>query len=482
MLQLKAVRWPTSTAIVGAAIVFNAGLALTLAHRGATSSALLALLPLLGIMFGMLVSSNRTVLVAAALGLSMTVPALQKPLPLPFPGQLYWTDIVVILALGAWVGRRLALPPEARPRSPRTPLIGAPLVLFAAATLWAAFRGHYAYGANLLGGPVRLFGYAFLVFAFVDLRPRVAYRTIVAVFYTGTVWMFLNAVYYLASGKSQTDQIDLSTGGKRVLSLSTAIYLSGGLFLALLNLEIDRTTKRRVIHVFIAALALVGIVVAYGRATYLAVALVVPLLFLFLPRLRGGLASVLPICLPFVLLLAIALPHVAPSLGSTFTNRVVKSNGSDVNVRWRQAAAGALWEQVHQSPIIGVGFGKTAMIRFDGVPIVIDQDPHDSFLYLLAGGGVLTLGTYLLLVLTFFVDCARRLRRTADKYERLITIWSAATLCAFLVNAGAGPVLSDPRMLLTIWAVMLLPSSIRSAASEPVTQKMRARAATPQPA
>jgi O-antigen ligase len=481
-MRARALAYPTPIVAVGAAAVLNVLLALVLAHRGAGSSALLAFVPLLLILFGLLVASNRTVLLAAALGLSMTLPVLQKPLPLPFPGQLYWTDIVVILAVAAWLARRLTLPKEARPRSPVTPLLGVPLILFAAATLSASLRGHYAYGANLLGGPVRLFGYSLIVFAFVDLNPRTAYRAIVAVFYAGTVWMFLNAVYYVATGKSQTDQIDLSTGGKRVLALSTAIYLAGGLFLALLNLEIDRAAKRRLLHVLVASLALAGIVVAYGRATYLAVALVVPVLFLFLPRLRRGLFSVLPICLPFILLAAIAVPRVDPSIGSTFTNRVVKSNSSDVNIQWRKDAAGALWEQVHQSPITGVGFGKKALLYFGEVPQVIDQDPHDSFLYLLAGGGILTLGAYLLLVTTFAVDAARRLRRTNDPYRRLIIIWSTATLCAFLVNAAAGPVLSDPMMLLTIWALMLLPSSIAPSTASEATTPMRARAPIPRPA
>jgi O-antigen ligase len=236
-----------------------------------------------------------------------------------------------------------------------------------------------------------------------------------------------------------------------------------------------------VIHAFVATLALAGIVVAYGRATYVAVAIVVPVLLLLLPRLRSALFSVLPIIVPFLILFAIALPHIAPSVGSTFSSRVLKSNSSDVNIRWRKAAAGALWEEVHQSPITGVGFGKTVMLRFEGVPMTVDQDPHDSFLYLLAGGGVLTLSGYLLLVLTFAVDAVVRLRRATEPYQRLIIIWSMATLFAFLVNAAAGPVLSDPRMLLTIWAVMLLPSSIGPVASE-ATTRMRARAAEPQAA
>ncbi len=479
-MRLRAVPFPAFTVIVGAAMV-NCVLAMVLASRGASASALLAFVPLLIVLFGMLVSSKRAALLAAALGLSMTVPALQKPLPLPFPGRLYGADLVVLLALVAWLARRLTMPASSHQRAPSTPLLGPPLVFFATVTLWAAFRGHYAYGANLFGEPVRLFGYALLVFAFVDLNPRTTYRTIVTVFYAGAVWMFMNAVYYFATGTSQTDQIDLSTGGKRVLSLGTAIYLSGALFLALLNLEMDRSTKRRAIHILIAALSLGGIVVAYGRATYIAVALVVPLLLVLLPRLRSSLFSMLPICLPFILLLAIALPRVAPSIGSTFTSRVAKSNSSDVNVQWRQAAARSLWEQVHESPITGVGFGKAAMFRFNGLEVNINQDPHDSFLYLLAGGGVLTLTGFLLLVLTFFVDAIRRLRRATDPYQRLIIMWSMSILAAFLINAAAGPVLSDPRMLLTIWAVMLLPSSIAPAARS-AAKPMHAQVAAPQAA
>jgi O-antigen ligase len=475
-MRVRAPQAPTSAMVAGAA-AFNAGLALVLIHRGVSSSALLAFLPLLVLLFGLLVSSDRSVLLAAALGLSMTVSVLQKPVPLPFPGNLYWTDVIVVLAVAAWVARRLALPAEARPRLPTTQLLGPPMIFFASVTLWAALRGHYAYGANLLGEPVRLFGYVLLVFAFVDLKPRTTYRTIVAVFYTGTVWMFVNALYYSASGGSQTDQVDLSTGGRRILALSTAIYLSGGLFLALLNLEMDRSVKRRALHVLMAALALTGVIVAYGRATYLAVALVVPVLLAFLPRVRRGLVSVLPIFVPFILLVAIALPYAAPSIVPAFKNRIVRSNGSDANVRWRVAAAAPLWDQVHESPITGVGFGKSATFRFDGALETITQDPHDSFLYLLAGGGVLTLGAFLLLVLTFLADAVIRLRRATDRYQRLIVLWSIATLWAFLINATAGPILSDPRMLLTVWAVMLLPSSIAPAEARVTATRRRAQPA-----
>ena len=114
-MRAPAAPFPAATVVVGAAVL-NAGLAMILAHRGVTSSALLAFLPLVLVLFGMLVSSNRTMLLAAALGLSMTFSVLQKPLPIPVPGKLYLADVVVILAVGTWLARRLTLP--ARVASP----------------------------------------------------------------------------------------------------------------------------------------------------------------------------------------------------------------------------------------------------------------------------------------------------------------------------------------------------------------------------
>ena len=466
-MRLDAERLRASALIVGVAGV-NAFLGLVFVLRGVSLSALLSFVPLIIVVFGLLVVSNRTVLLVGALGLSMTFSTLQKPLPLP-GGKLYGADLIVMIGFATWFARRLTTPAHLRTRLSLSPLFGLQFIFFACVTLWAALRGHYSYGANLVGEPVRLFAYGLLVFALVDLRSRETYRTIVAVFYVGSVWMFFNAIYYLASGTSQTDQIDLSTGGKRVLSLGTAIYLAGGLFLALLNLEIDRLARRRAVHLLVAVLSFAGIVVAYGRATYLAVAVVVPALFVFLPKVRRAFFSMLPICVPFLLIFAIVLPHVAPSVVPTFTNRVLKSNGSDSNVLWRKSAAEALWQQVHESPITGVGFGRNATFRFNGIPVTINQDPHDSFLYLLAGGGVLTLVGFLLLMGTYAVDAAKRLRRTTDPHQRLIILWSSATLCAFLINAAAGPVLSDPRMLLTIWAVLLLPSTVRPAGEQRAT-------------
>ena len=109
----------------------------------------------------------------------------------------------------------------------------------------AAYRGHVDYGRQLVGEPIRLVLYAGIACAMVRLTPEKAYRALVAVFYLGTVWMSLNAAYYLASGGSQVDTSDLSTGGTRVLSGSVAMYMAAALILALLNLGIDHHPRRR---------------------------------------------------------------------------------------------------------------------------------------------------------------------------------------------------------------------------------------------
>ena len=88
--------------------------------------------------------------------------------------------------------------------------------------------------------------------------------------------------------------------------------------------------------------------------------------------------------------------------------------------------------------------------------IQLSQDPHNSYLYLLSGGGLFTLVAYLLLILAAFVEAWRRFRSAATERERALIIWAAATLFIFLINALAEPVLTDPRLVLSIWTLMLI--------------------------
>src|SRR5581483_10434080 len=207
-----------AASIAVAAALLDGALVLVLTHKSVKDAVLLALLPLLAVVFAWLVESDGTPLFVAGLGLGMSWSRLTSPLPLG-GGHLYPSDVIVLLALGAWVYSR-ALRPERRGRIrwPSTPVLSLPLALFAIFTIFALIKGHERYGQTLYGQPTRLFVYAGIGATVGGLDARKVHRIATPVFYAGSTWMLLNAVYYVATGRSQTNQVDLSTGGERVLA------------------------------------------------------------------------------------------------------------------------------------------------------------------------------------------------------------------------------------------------------------------------
>ena len=277
---------PLAPWVVVWAVGFNAALAVSLARQHVGIAILAAAVPIVVVLIGKLAGPARAVLVFAAFVLPITQHALNAPYP--FGGIAVWApDVVVLLAVAGWFASRTR-DDDAGPRSAlrRSPLLGVPIILFGVCVLTATVRGHSLYGQSLVGQPTRLVLYGAIAAAFANLSVRDAYRGIVAVMYGGTVWMMLNAAYYLATGTSQTDQINLSTGGLRVLSSTVGLYLAAALFLALINLQLETSARRRALHLAIAALATFGVMLSYTRAVFVGVAVIVPLLLL-LRRIRG---------------------------------------------------------------------------------------------------------------------------------------------------------------------------------------------------
>ena len=155
-------------------------------------------------------------------------------------------------------------------------------------------------------------------FAISDLKPRDAYRWIVAVFYAGTVWQAGVAIYGYATGTSATNQSTLSTGGERVLAGSTAMFMAGALLLALLNLESERSAGRTALHLLMAALATFALVSTFQRTTFARRAFSCRLSLLVFRRIGLRTAVFLPMLAPFIVLAGAARPegrsHVLPDL------------------------------------------------------------------------------------------------------------------------------------------------------------------------
>jgi O-antigen ligase len=342
-------------------------------------------------------------------------------------------------------------------------------VLFGAAILTAALRGHYAYGATVFGQPTRLVAYAAIIVTLAGMTVQSVYRLLLWVFYTGTFVTTVLAVFYIATGTSQTDQVALSTGGARILGISVTLYAAATVFLALLSLRIAKTGHERALHLFMAGIGLFCVVVGFGRAVYLSVALVCLLFFVLSRQIRVAVLSVIPLLLPFIVLFAMFLPKMAPDLVDSIGHRVSAAPATDANVQWRVKASRAVFEQIREEPVFGVGFGQVSSFFVDVqssagwlVPVYQEsgQDPHNGYLYLWAGGGLAALGGFLLLIAVFVVDTVRRYRGNHDPTGRLLLLWSGASVGAFLLNTLSGTTFGNPPDLLCIWALLVLPSIV----------------------
>ena len=443
-----------------------------LVTRGPTAAAALALLPALALGIVYLVTSGQVLLWAAAVALPFWLwPVFGDPLG----GNVYPQDVVAVLALGAllfalFLGHdKLSIP--------RTPVLGWPFVVFAVVILSATLRGHYAYGASVIGQPLRLFLYASIVAGLIGMTVPRMHRVLVILFYPGAVLAALGSAQFLATGG--VGAAALSTGGNRPIPITISIFCAGTLFLALLNLRIARDLRARVLHLAMAGIAFFGVLAGFGRSTWVGVALVCVVLFATSPRLRANALSILPLAAPFLVLIAIGVSQAAPGFVSNVGSRVGRTSENDINVRFRIEANRLILDQAREHPVFGVGFGKTTELLLaipdptSGVPslerITLGQDPHNGYVFLLAGGGILALGSFAALVAVFAYDVRRRYRRTSDPIARLILLWTSSMLFLFLLTAASGTTFEATHSVLMIWALLVLPAIVRPDADrEPV--------------
>jgi putative inorganic carbon (HCO3(-)) transporter len=445
---------------VAALAAASAGLGVMLATARAQGVAL-ALVPVAIVAIGSLIASNRAVLIYAAFALSLLAPLpVSDPLPLHIGIQVYPSDILVLLAVASWVAGWLISSEEARPSVLRTHLLGWPLLLFGVTLFAAVIRGNERYGESLFSLPLRFLVYAGIAFAFTDLKPRDAYRWVVAVFYAGTLWQVGVAIYGYATGTSATRSVVLSTGGERVLAGSTAMFVAGALLLALLNLESQRSARGTALHLLMAALATFALISTFQRTTFAVASILVPISLLAFRRVGLRTAAFLPLVAPFLILFALLVPKVDQTFFPTFADRITASPSSDASATWRLKAYAAVWGQVRQSPLTGVGFGLPVTFVANDTRYDVGQDPHNQFLYLWAGGGLLLLGSFLLLLVVYLFEAWSRFRRATLEERRLI-FWSVSLWFVFIVNSLTGIILTNPSLLLVFWILMMLPMTVR---------------------
>jgi O-antigen ligase len=439
----------------------NAGLGVMLADAR-TKGVALAVLPVTLVAIGSLIASNRAILIFAAIAIGLFTPLpLSGPLPLHTGITLYTSDILVLLAVASWVAAWLVNREEVRPSSLQTRLLGWPLLLFGITLFAGIVQGHERYGEKLVGVPLRFLLYAGIAAAVTDLKPRNAYKWLVVLFYAGTVWQAGVAVYRDATGTSSAGLSGtLSTGGERVLGGSVAMFMVGALLLALLNLDRDRRAGRTALHLVIAALATFALLSTFQRTTFALVSVLVPLSLLSFRHVGLRVAAFLPLFAPFLVLVILFIPKASPTLFPTLSDRITASPSTDATANWRLKAYAAVWSQVREAPVTGVGFGRPVTFVSKGVQYDVEQNPHNQFLYLWAGGGSLLVGSFILLLGVYLFEAGWRFR-SATKEERRLIFFAVSLWFVFVVNSLTGIILTEPELLLSFWVLMVLPMTVR---------------------
>jgi O-antigen ligase len=457
----------TLTCLFAVAAGANLVVAMALAGGRTLPAFGLGLLPLVLVLLAALVASDRSILVLATLAFAIfESPVSANPLP-GTGGSIFVADLLLVLAIGSWSAAWLISPREDRPPMLRTAVISWPLLLFGVIAFIATLRGHYLYGTSVLGQALRLALYAGIVFAMSQIDSKKLFNALVVLFYTGAVYWTIQSGYHIATNTSVTSTALLSTGGMRWLSGGAAMYMAGALVLALVNLRVDRNARHRGVHLAVAVLATFCIASAFGRATFAALAVTLPILFLATRGIGSSLTTLLPIFAPFAILLALFVPRAIPDFLPTLQQRVFATTTDDENVRWREEANRAVWRQVEESPVYGVGYGRKASFVIGETYYQITQDPHNSFLFVLAGGGVIAFTAFFIVLGTFVVQALRRIGQTNGVHQALV-IWALATWAVFMINSLSGPILTQPSFLLTIWILMLIPAVVRPTEREEI--------------
>jgi O-antigen ligase len=405
-------------------------------------------------------TGDRSILVLGSLVLAIGPTALSTSVSIG-GALVYPQDGLVALAVIGWATERMLGREHTRPTH-RTLVVGLAAAVFVLAVLVSLLRGHAAYGLSYAGQPLRLVAYAGIATALLKADPSTLFRRITIVLYAGVYWQLIAAAYHILTGTSQSTSADLSTGGYRVVSILTSLFIASALFAAVVNLDREQPMRKTLVDMSVVLLSLVEIVLAFSRGTFIATAIGLLALFVFFGRARATFFKTIPLVLPLLLATAFFLPQLEtrpnePSLIQTLIQRLDPRVNNDLSVQWRAQANTILWDQVRSNPLVGVGFGKDGQFTLAGVRYHITQDAHNDYLFLLAAGGIVLLGSFLCVVANSAVQLWRVARSPAHRMHRPLVGWALATIFMLLFNGLVEPLIVVPSVLLTLWILIFLP-------------------------
>ena len=95
-------------------------------------------------------------------------------------------------------------------------------------------------------------------------------------------------------------------------------------------------------------------------------------------------------------------------------------------------------------PLLGLGFGRRPSTSGTGVYHRVKGDPHNSYVCMLAGGGVLALGGFLFLLWEFRARRDQAAPLCCVVTDRGLVLWALSAWFIFMVNCAMAPFLPRP--------------------------------------
>ncbi len=425
-------------------------------------AAMIGMLPMLVIIGDAFLASNGVAVIIFAMVMNLTELSLAR-LPLfSHPFHLYLPDILVVLVFLHWaLGKR----PAGLVRQPPPAAFLLAAAVFCATVLIGTVEGYTAYSTPLISNSSRLVIYAIFAVAVTRYTPAQLERGLRIGFYLGVVVTAVLGTYYLATGTSQTNQAVVTTGGDRTIALSTSMFVAGGMILALLSIARSRSFSEARLDWAILTLGIYEQILALSRTTLIALVILVPAILLSSREARRRVLVVALILGAVILSVVLVANPSTPAPIASFERRIFDTNSQDRDVLWRAQAAHAMLSGLDSHLLTGVGFGRSPYFTLRGLnEQVKGGDPHDGFIYLLSGGGLLALASFVSMILLSFRILARRIT-TASAGDRLVLWWSGAFLFVYLVNVATLPVISIVFYMPTLWILLGIPFTSRLPAS-----------------
>lgn len=343
------------------------------------------------------------------------------------------------------------------------------VVLFAALVVMGVAKGFFGGNGDGALQPVRLAIAPVMLFGLAVFRSRrELLHGLRIVFYPYAGYQLVVTLYYLATGGSATAAEEVSTGGTRVVGNSSAMYLSIGFILLALHLAQENRVLQRIGLVLLMGASVFTIMLALARTTWAAAFAVIVVMTLLMPEMRRGLIRFAVTVAPIAILGALLVPVFASSQLETIRERVKPPEGPaqrDYSAVFRQEVWGRMLDRWEASPLFGGGFGQTVRYQSnDGSIVLVTNDPHNGFIFLLVATGIVGLTVFLLVQLGFMVMAVRALR--TGPVGRGLGAWALGTWVIFATNVFTGVVLGSRPLLTFLWVLLSIPVALAALPEE----------------